>query len=321
MIMRSGETNQHIEPVVRKESFTMNGYDWRKQDCPVCEASQRKFLGYRGGKSHRSGIGVECRIWECAICGLIFPDPMPFPKLGIDQHYCVAANEFFVNHEEAIKIRTAHLILSDAEIMLGRPGRLLDVGAGRGETLKVGLDRGWDVEGVEPSGSFADYIESNIGVRVFRSPLESCEIIDEQYDLVILSAVLEHLYNPNEVLAEISRVLKPGGLLFFDVPNEKGLYFRVGNLYQKLRRKKWCVNLSPTFAPFHVFGFGIKSIRRILERNRLSLTKVVVFGGISKLPYRSGFLGKLEGLFSNAVSRASNLIRMGSYIAGWAKKV
>jgi 2-polyprenyl-3-methyl-5-hydroxy-6-metoxy-1,4-benzoquinol methylase len=297
-----------------------DGYRWLAQSCPVCSLRPVTFVGRRGGNSHREGIGVECDIWSCDRCGLIFPDPMPIPVGGLQQHYDVDADKFFVNHDPTRKINTAHLILDDAEKILAGKGRLLDVGAGRGETLKIAQERGWVAEGIEPSESFAAYAEKESGAKIYAKPLEECGLTDSYYDVVILSAVLEHLYNPDDVIAEISRVLKPGGWLFFDVPNERGLVFRVGNIYQRLRGRDWCINLSPTFSPYHLFGFGLKSVRMILEANGLKLRKRLFFGGECLLPSRPGLIGKLEGQVAIVVTKLSNLGRMGSYIAAWAQK-
>lgn len=44
-------------------------------------------------------------------------------------------------------------------------------------------------------------------------------VVDGQYDVVVSLAVIEHLANPGHFLAEISRVLGPGGTLILSTPN------------------------------------------------------------------------------------------------------
>jgi SAM-dependent methyltransferase len=44
-------------------------------------------------------------------------------------------------------------------------------------------------------------------------------VLDEQYDVVVSLAVIEHLTNPGNFLAEISRVLRSGGTLILSTPN------------------------------------------------------------------------------------------------------
>ncbi|MEO7658082.1 MAG: class I SAM-dependent methyltransferase [Pyrinomonadaceae bacterium] len=296
------------------------GYSWVEQVCPTCETAPTIFVGKRGGTAHRQGLGVEADIWRCKSCSLIFANPMPIPSAGLGQHYDVDADEYFQGHDKQKKLDGAADLIMQAEDLLGRKAKLLDVGVGRGEILITAKERGWDVAGVEPSETFADYAEKRIGASIWRQPIEDAEIPDQEFDVVILAAVLEHLYNPNEVMAKIARVLKPGGLLYLDVPNETGLFFRVGNFYHKLRRTGWCVNLSPTFAPFHIFGFSPKSLRSLLKKHGLEPRVWSVYGGTSMVPPRGGILGRLETAGSKAVTALSNLGEMGTYIETWAVK-
>lgn len=299
---------------------TRDGYLWVDQVCPTCESANMAFIGKRGGASHREHLGVECDIWRCRKCSLIFANPMPVPEKGLGQHYEVEADDYFQAHDKDGKLESAANLVKQAEGLLGRKGKLLDVGVGRGEIMIAAHELGWTVEGVEPSESFADYAEKRTGARIWRQPIENADIPEGEFDVVILAAVLEHLYNPNEIMAKIARVLKSGGLLYLDVPNERGLFFRVGNLYQKLRRRGWCINLSPTFSPFHVFGFSPRSLRALLKKHGLEPRVWTVYGGTSMVPSRGGLLGTLESQASRLVTAISNLGEMGTYIETWAVK-
>ena len=295
-----------------------NNYKWVSQNCPTCEVPPTKFLGRRGGSAHRTALGVECEIWQCGKCGLIFPNPMPVPVAV--EHYEVPAEEYFENFELDQKRKNAQGQLAQAEELAGRKGKLLDIGAGRGELLKVAIERGWEAVGVEPSESFANFAEKHSGAKVFRRELTDCGFADDSFDVVILGAVLEHLYNPDETTREIARILKPAGLLFVDVPNEQGLYFRLGNLYQRLRRRDWVVNLAPTFSPFHVFGYGTRSLRSLLSKHGFTPKFWRVYGGTSYVPSRGGLAGEVEKIGAHAVTAISNLGSMGTYIETWAVK-
>lgn len=295
------------------------GYRWLRQDCPICGVPPSKYLGRRGGAAHREGAGVECSIWLCGGCGLLFPNPMPVPAGG-REHYAVDPGEYFRHHDEGQKLEGARGLLARAESLAGGRGRVLDIGAGRGEVLAAAREAGWEAVGVEPSASFADHAARVSGAEVRREPVERCGFAEGSFDAVILSAVLEHLYNPDETVREVARILRPGGVLFVDVPNEAGLYFRLGNLYQKLRWRDWVVNLSPTFEPYHVFGFGPRSLRALLGKHGLRVREWHVFGGHSMVPARGGLLGPLERLAARGVTAASNFGQLGTYIATWAVK-
>jgi SAM-dependent methyltransferase len=57
----------------------------------------------------------------------------------------------------------------------------------------------------------------NENIDVF-SPLHDVPFEDGYFDAIICNAVLEHVANPEEVMAEFARVCKPGGLLYLVVP-------------------------------------------------------------------------------------------------------
>jgi SAM-dependent methyltransferase len=297
-----------------------DSYDWIPQTCPICGIPPTKYLGRRGGAAHRQQLGVECRIWRCGKCGLIFPNPMPLPLAGLDQHYAVAPTEYFQHHEENNKLQSASALIGELRELGMEKGKLLDIGAGRGELLRVARENGWTATGIETSPTFADYASDYSGVEILRKPLLECRLNENTFDAVILAAVLEHLYNPAEVMQEISRILKPGGAVFLDVPNEQGLYFIIGNLYQRLRLRDWVVNLAPTFPPYHVFGFTPRSLRTLLAKHGLEPAIWRVFSGETFVPQRGGMMGYLEQQGAKMVSFLSNRRDLGTYIATWAIK-
>lgn len=62
-------------------------YRWTLQQCTICRVPPTVFVGRRGGPAHRDGLGIESSIWRCAECDLLFPNPMPIPVQGFQQHY------------------------------------------------------------------------------------------------------------------------------------------------------------------------------------------------------------------------------------------
>ena len=279
------------EDLAEARADVRDGYRWVEQECPVCEAPPGVYMGRRGGAAHREGAGIECRVWRCKRCGLVFPNPMPVPAEGVGQLYALDPDEYFQRHDAEEKMVSARHMIATAGRLAGVGGRLLDVGSGRGDVLVAAREAGWEATGIDLSHSFADHAERRSGAVVRREPIERCGFPDGSFDAVVLAAVLEHLYDPDATVREIARVLRPGGAFFVDVPNEAGLYFRLGNLYQRLRGRDWVVNVAPTFEPFHVFGFSPRSLRALLAKHGLAVREWRVYGGRSMVPRRGGALG------------------------------
>lgn len=300
--------------------YSESDYEWRSQHCPICGEKPQEFVGYRGGSAHRMKLGVRCEIWRCPGCDLIFPDPMPLPLNGLGQHYDVSPEDYFYGHEQDESSRIAEALVQQAGQILKLQGRMLDVGSGRGQIARAAKAAGWEVVAIEPSASFARSLRQ-AGIPVVEKPVEECvELADQSFDAIVLSAVLEHLYDPDRVTKSISRLLRRGGILFIDVPNERGLYATIGNFYERVRGTKATVNLSPTFAPYHVFGFTPRSLRKLLGKYDLQPIRWRVYRGNTPLPRRVGFVGSLESFAARMVNRASGVGELGSFIEAWAQK-
>ncbi len=299
--------------------YSESDYEWIPQDCPICGPKPKQFLGYRGGSAHRMNLGVRCSVWRCTVCNLIFPNPMPVPRNGLGQHYDVPPEHYFYGHKQLAATRYADTLIEEAEQLLNVKGRLLDVGSGRGELARAAKSRGWQVVAIEPSAAFARTLKQD-GIQVVETPIEECKLPDGAFDVVICAAVLEHLYNPDRTTESISRLLRRGGILFVDVPNEHGLYFLIGNLYERLRRKNATVNLSPTFAPYHVFGFSPDSLKRLLRKHALQPIRWRVNRGKTGLPRRGGVVAVMESSAVEVVNLVSSVGQLGSFIETWAQK-
>jgi len=131
----------------------------------------------------------------------------------------------FVNPENALKrIRTLQRF---TEIQ-GK--RVLEIGSGFGISLAL-LDNCFGAEawGIEPSGvGFGNSLRASHELlpangispyRAINAVGEHLPFPNESFDIVYSANVLEHTQEPENVLREAVRVLKPGGLLHFEIPN------------------------------------------------------------------------------------------------------
>jgi SAM-dependent methyltransferase len=245
---------------------------------------------------------------------------MPIPIGGLGQHYGVDADEYFATHDLEAKDAACSALLRQSSELLGGTGRLLDIGAGRGEMLRVAVRDGWSAVGIEPSPTFAEYAARYAGAEIRRETVEHCDFPADSFDVVMLSAVLEHLYDPNATVREIARILRSAGLLYIDVPNEEALYFKVGNLYQRLRGRDWVVNLSPTFSPYHTFGFSKRSLTALLNKHGLDPAAWNITS--PRLPFAEvgGLFGKIEPAFTRGVMRLGQWMGRGTEVEVWARK-
>jgi SAM-dependent methyltransferase len=104
-------------------------------------------------------------------------------------------------------------------------GKVLDVGCGNGLLLREFARLGWQAYGIDPSPWARQCAE---GYEVYQTTLHGAALPDDHFDAVTNTAVLEHVAQPRGYVAEIVRILKPGGCAYFNVPNYGSLAIRLG---------------------------------------------------------------------------------------------
>ncbi|MBK9136826.1 MAG: class I SAM-dependent methyltransferase [Betaproteobacteria bacterium] len=101
----------------------------------------------------------------------------------------------------------------------GDGGRVLNIGIGAGGVERLLLARGWRVASLDPSETAVAALVP-LGIDARRGYAQGMSFDDASFDVVVASEVLEHIEPATraEVLAEVARVLVPGGWFIGSVP-------------------------------------------------------------------------------------------------------
>ncbi len=94
-------------------------------------------------------------------------------------------------------------------------GRLLDIGAGGGEFVYVANRKGFHAEGIEPNIGYSEFSQKEYGSNVITGEIEE---IKDEYDVITIFHVLEHLPSPTKAFQKIFKHLNKKGILFVEVP-------------------------------------------------------------------------------------------------------
>ena len=228
--------------------------------CPVCSSKRLRerfeVAHYENDLLYAWAQNVDyarAPIVECGECGFAFKGTQPTEEF-LRRHYAQTSAEYQTRQaEDDAAYRTdyerARRLLTQR---FPQGGRILDVGCGRGFFLQS-LGKEWERHGVEPSQSAADYAARENGIPVHAGSLFSVKLPDAFFDVVTLFDVMEHLAEPAKIVAEVRRVLKPGGSLLIGTGN-------CGSLAARLAGAQW-VYLA---IPDHVSFFSEASLRRVL---------------------------------------------------------
>ena len=168
--------------------------------------------------------------------------PTPSPE-KITQFY---ANEFYSGeyknfNNSLLEVQVADKdffegqcedILFNISNVLDKPLKglsILDVGCGWAQALLYFKGKGMDCYGFDPAPEAIEYGLGK-GLNVKHAGIDRMDVFgNTKFDVVMLKNVLEHMPNPFDVLKEIrEKVLKKGGLLVLDVPNEFNVFQTAG---------------------------------------------------------------------------------------------
>nr|WP_299031972.1 class I SAM-dependent methyltransferase [uncultured Tenacibaculum sp.] len=137
---------------------------------------------------------------------------------------------------------------------------ILDVGAGTGDFLKVCENGGWKIAGVEPSDKAREFAESKH--IILHENLTQVE--NNQFDVITLWHVLEHIPNLVEYIEQLKKILKPSGVLIIAVPNHK-------SFDAKHYKEFW----AAYDVPRHLWHFSKTAISKLFSMVDMNVEKIL----------------------------------------------
>jgi SAM-dependent methyltransferase len=192
-------------------------------NCNMCGSNHTELAMIGVDRLH--GLNGTFRLVRCRQCGLFYLNPRPEPD-ELHNYYPTD----YIPYTTAIEDETSFFKRLDRRYGLykrcrvivscfDRPGRLLDVGCATGVFLHGMRRRGWETYGVDISSKATEYAKERFGLDVFTGTVAEAAFANNFFDVVTLWDVLEHVYDPRGTLLEISRILRPGGLLVLSLPS------------------------------------------------------------------------------------------------------
>lgn len=264
---------------------------WTQTSCALCNSTDGTSLL---SIPHPDAPGGLSHLWQCRGCGLRRLNPRP-DDASIGAYYGDAAASAYNayggrrrSHRKQVVwdflrdgySRPSHLSpagrllapvtrplarwLFDINVELQRSRRLrvLEVGSGFGDILIYLQSRGCEVLGTDLSPDAARQGAAH-GVAIRHGTLSSLGIPDHSFDIGILCHSLEHVPDPNVELRDLSRILRPSGLLHIAVPNGNAVRLRTDGL-------RWA-HLSH---PLHFWYFDPGSLVRLLQHHGFELVGI-----------------------------------------------
>jgi SAM-dependent methyltransferase len=241
-------------PIETKEMFLGLGDRFVYRQCMACsslriipipESMDRYYPSdYYSLRRTPEEPGSLCKLayrWETSMGAGRFPLPNPFALI-------------------AKQILRNERVVRDMQILgAGRRSRVLDVGCGRGDDLRVLRTLGYTtLVGADP---FLDDTVKELGMRLLRSSIHE---VDEIFDIITFNHSLEHLPDPSAVIRRTGQLLAEGGSCVIRSPV-------VPSYAWKRYGSNW-VQLDP---PRHLFIPSVDGLSSLLKECGMQVFKVV----------------------------------------------
>jgi ubiquinone/menaquinone biosynthesis C-methylase UbiE len=224
-------------------------------ECPVCNHNQNKEIYART----QERIKQRVKAFICKRCKSIYledywkdrgflyenPDYSPWGKAEEEVEEDVAMSK-----KEAFKWQLSLL----QKYIIGKDKRLLDVGTGKGYLLEVACDIGFDCYGVEPSSYTSKATEKKFPKRITQGLLEDARYKDCEFDVIVMTDLIEHIPYPHSFFDEVYRILKPSGFILITTPNS-------GSFTRILLGKNWF-----QYKYEHIIYYNKKSLKYLLDK-------------------------------------------------------
>lgn len=158
---------------------------------------------------------------------------------------------------------------------------ILDLGCGNGYLVNYLINKGYNAYGTDASAEGIAIARQTNTDRFFLQDLSTCklpvELQDKQFDTIISTEVIEHLYDPEGFINFCKQALPKGGELIISTPYHgylKNLMLSVFN--------KWDTHLNPMWHGGHIKLWSRETLSKALTDAGFA---IVEFKGCGRIPY------------------------------------
>ena len=225
-------------------------------NCKLCGATDLPLF-------YTQGHQQQYRFYRCRRCRLVVYDT----RTGVNQEKYILTR---IDPRAPTRQNRAHRqTYAFIRRHTAGPGRMLDLGCGDGTILWLAREDGWTVKGVELFPEHTQLVREMLGLDVETSDILHYRGVQETWDCVVLTHVLEHLADPVAALRKIRDLLKPGSVGVLEFPNIDAFDARLRRLLERLHihRRRY----APRYLPGHVQEFCRASFALAAERSGLEL--------------------------------------------------
>jgi len=198
-------------------------------NCPICAGASVEMTHLKCADFDGSPLYQDIRLRTCNECHHVFNELTTEEKLGIGEYYEKESSLINMSgttfhgdlpgSDNTLSIQRYEQVYKFLSNHISREMRILDVGCGMGGFVRFLHSNGYtNTEGVDFLESYIRFAQNEGPGTFHTASAYSLPFEDSTYDLIILDHVLEHVLNPVQVMSELKRVSRRGGLVYIGVP-------------------------------------------------------------------------------------------------------
>lgn len=203
-----------------------------------------------------NGVGLV----ECDCCGLVSTQYVPNENY-LKSYYTNTSVSTKYNEATIALNKKRYLELLESFEPFRLNNKILEVGCGKGDFLEAAESKLWNSYGCELSVEKYKICKKK-SLNVTHGCITQCGLDNNDFDVIVLIEVIEHLYDIDAVIKQCFSLLRKGGVLYVTTPNF--------NSVAKLVNKK---SFAVVNFPEHLSYFTNKSLTNVLERNNFKKLK------------------------------------------------
>ncbi|MEW6087958.1 MAG: class I SAM-dependent methyltransferase [bacterium] len=235
-----------------------------KRCCPICSCLEKTILYKQNFNNKAISLIENYDVAVCKDCGFGYADNIP-SQADFNNYYAVmskyefnykdgiVSNDYIDHYTKIVNFLIPHIKDKNA--------RILDIGCSTGGLLSIFKLNGYsNLSGIDPSPSCVRSAKELYDIEASVSDISNFNT-SGKYDLIILSAVLEHLVDFNDSMQKIRALLKDNGLLFIEVPDAERFYLYISAPFQQ-------------FSIEHINYFSQYSLKKFLSNFSFKIIEI-----------------------------------------------
>ncbi len=226
------------------------------RNCAICNSGNSSILYKQNFHNNVIALMSNYDVVSCDNCGFVYADNIP--EQGKFDEYYSEMSKYEFDHKKGIVsdkyFSFFNRVVEFLDANIDNKGvKILEIGCSTGALLSILQSKGYtNIVGMDPSKTCVEVVRNIYGIDAFVGTISTLNE-HEKFDVIIMTAVLEHVVDIDAVMKALRGSLNYDGLLLLEVPDAERFDEYIFTPFQQ-------------FSIEHIDYFSEASLRNLLEK-------------------------------------------------------